>query len=490
MTNREKLLETFLAFLEYCQSGSESDLTAPIQPGFAAYPIGITAEQIGNARKLGVEVMKQMPDSIVNEVMERSGATGHIMKVFPTDGEPYTQYNDRNAGYVVYNLIFMTMYRATGGDLSQESTLAIFKAEIHKVLRLEFPKHKIPEKPDQQEPLDQQETEILPTLDEIKPKKAIIPHTIIASSLTLPEPWGGEWKQLSLPGFPIHELNNKHATTYFSMEWDAEGSGITTSRKVSLHDKSVMNAVINIFEAGNEIFSARQVCSGMKGAKNDKSGIDESTLAKVERSIEKQRRIMARINATETFTKRGIMDYDAEIETYLLPVEKIKVQGKGKRSNERITAYRFIKEPPVLTHAKAIDQIYTVPITALQTGKISATDSVVILRDFLLSRIEAARGGKLNRKILYSSVYDKMELLEPSRYSYEDKTDEKTGITVTAEEAYKKDLHKYQKQTATIRKNMKALLDNWQQQGHIDGYTESKKGKTMEGVTLFFKKKG
>jgi cell division protein FtsB len=373
------------------------------------------------------------------------------------------------------------------GNKQAPRTLATFYSGIPKALKLEFPDYEQYATPGPQPgPAPNLKAEVLPTLSEIRPQKAIIPHTNIFRSLTRPEPWGGTWQQMSLPGWPIKELRNNDAVTYLSLELDTEESGIKLDRKISLFDKSVLNAALNLFEAGNDIFTVRQLCSWMKGAKNSNSGIDEAAIERVEQSIKKQQRTIAKINATETFKQKGITEYDGELETYLLPIEKLKVWGKGKRSNEKVEAYAFIKEPPVLTHARATRQIYTAPAEALQTGKISATGSVTILRDYLMERIEAARGGKLSRKILYATVYEEMEIIEPFAYNYSDQTNEATGETIPAELAYKRELQQYHKKTAKVRKNVKGLLDNWAEQGYIKGYTESKKGKTLEGVTISF----
>lgn len=483
MTNREKLTEAYKGFLEYCKQDPPEP--RPVDPVGAAYPIKITVEQAQTAHELGIEVIRQMPPPAIKKVITRTGAEGYIIKVQPLEGKPFTQYNDRNAGYIVYNLVFIAMMFARNGDYDKAVTFAEFAAAVAQAIKREFPH--LPDEPTEDEEADAAEQEQpeppLPVLTEIKPEKAVIPHTIIANALTAPEPWGGSWQgaQMRLPGFP---LDDGPAKTYFALEWDTEGSGIVPSRKLSLYDKSAHNAAVTLYAAGNEIITERQLAAAMKGAKNDNSGIDAATLAKVKRSIDKQRRTFVKINATKSFEQRGITDFEGEIETYLLPLEKITVQAKGRRSGEKMSAYRFIKEPPVLTHARAVGQIYTVPMLHLQTGSISATDSVVVLRDYLIGRIEAARGGKLNPKILYSTVYAEMDLKEPSIYDYLDTTDPDTGESISADTAYKRDLHQYQKKTATTRKNVKALMENWKKQGYIKGYSETKKGKTFEAVTV------
>lgn len=496
MTNREKLTIAYKDFLTYCEK--DPPTPRPVDPARGPYPIKLTIEQASTAHDLGIEVIRQMPAPAVKKIITRTGAGGYIIKVQPLEGKPFTQYNDRNAGYIVYSLVYRAMLLARKGDFEKAVTFAEFAEAVLRAIKMEFPR--LPSEPAEDEEAQEaeelqpeQEEPALPVLTEIKPQNAIIPHTLVANSLTSPDPWGGKWQQLSLPGFALQD--GTHATTYLALEWDLEGSGIEPSRKLSLYDKSAHNAAVTLYAAGNEIITERQLAAAMKGAKSDNSGIDAAALAKVRRSLDKQRRTFVKINATKSFEQRGITDFEGEIETYLLPLDKITVQAKGRKSGEKMTAYRFIKEPPVLTHARAMGQIYTVPMLHLQTGNISATDSVVVLRDYLIGRIEAARGGKLNAKILYSTVYTQMELVEPSPYNYSgpqtrERTDkatkEKTTVTLTEEQAYKEDLDRYRHDVKRIRDQVKALMENWKRQGYIKGYSEVKKGKTIEAVTVRF----
>lgn len=485
--SRDQLKKTFTAFLDHCQGGLEDEVTRSADNGaMPFYPLGIDSEQREALEEMGEEIIRQMPDEIIERLMKQNGATSLIAKVYPKDGEPYIMHNERNAGYVVHCISFSAMAATDKAD-DTPRTFADFCSGVPKALKMEFPFYDWDAEPGPQPgPAPKARTEALPTLPELRQQKAIIPHTNVFRSLTRPEPWGGEWQQMSLPGWPINELKNSDAVTYLSLELETEESGIKLDRKISLYDKSVLTAAINLFEAGNDTFTSWQLCSWMKGTRNNNSGIDESSIKEAEKSLEKQQLIRAKISATETFRKRGITEYDGELKTYLLPIEELEIWGKGKRANKKVKAYHFIKEPPILTHARATKQIYTAPVEALQTGNISATKSVIILRNYLMERIEAARGGKLNRKILYSTIYDDMEIIEPSIYSYADQTDEATGETIPAELAYKRDLQQYYKKTAKTRKNVKYLLDNWVKQGYIKGYTESKKGKTLEGVTINF----
>ena len=313
---------------------------------------------------------------------------------------------------------------------------------------------------------EQKNSKALQKLTAIKPQKAIIPHTIVANNITAPDPW---YSMTKIGDRPRYSLSDGPAKTYFALSSVIGEEGLTTNRRLTLYDKSVLNSCITLYAAGNEVISARQIAAVMKGIQDD-GGIDEATVEKVKKSIEKQRFTEATIDATESFEERGIKGVPAIFGTYLLPLDIIKVNICGQVKD----AYCFIKEPPVLTHARIIRQIYSVPMIYLQTGTLSATDTVVALRDYLITRIEAAKDKKLSPKILYSTLYALMGISEPSIYDYGSPYDE----------AHKRDLSLYKQETKKIRDRAKGLMENWIAQGYIEGYMEIKRGRAFEAIQI------
>lgn len=487
--SRDQLKKTFTAFLDHCQSGLEDEVTRSADNGaMPFYPLGIDSEQREALEAMGEEIIRQMPDDLTEQVMTQSGATSLIAKLYPKDREPYIIHNERNAGYIIYCVSFSAMESA-GKTAEEPKTFADFCSGVPKALKMEFPFYDWDAEPGPQPgPAPKARTEVLPTLPELKPKNAIMPHTLVSNSLTKPELWGGEWQQMSLPGYDLPDLKNKKLKTYFSLEWNSD-TDITFSRKQTPYDGSVLNAAYAFYDSGNHIFTSRQLCAQMKALESDSSGIDETSIKKITDSIEKERRTMAKIDSTDAFTKRGITDYTAKIEDYLLPLRKIYVEGKGKKSGERMEAYQFRGEPPILAHARALKQISTIPMEYLKIEGMSITDDVVVLRDYLISRVDGARNKRLSRKILYSTIYEQLEIYEPSIYSYLNTTNEETGEIITAEEAYKKDLDRYRHDTKRIRDKVKKILTYWIKAGFIRGFTETKKGKAFEAVTLSFERK-
>lgn len=319
------------------------------------------------------------------------------------------------------------------------------------------------------------EESALPALSEIRPQHAIFPHTLVFSNLTKPEPWQN-WEQMALAGFEIKDATKKQgkASTYLSLDFLNDGeSGISCNRKLSNYSLSAIRAALSFYGVSNDIFTPRQLVAQMKGINPNNAGIKDTAIRAATRELDRDRITLVKIDATRTLEKWGVTTHTGYFESYLLPLEKIYVQakGRGKRSGEKMIAYRFIKEPAVLEHARTLKQIYNIPVGYLKTGSVSATDDVVILRDYLLERIYAAKDGRLDKAIKYATLYDLLNAVEPSPYGISSKE-------------YNNAITQYRKKTATIRKNTKGLFDNWIRQGLLKGYSERKKGKAFDAVEI------
>ena len=94
---------------------------------------------------------------------------------------------------------------------------------------------------------------------------------------------------------------------------------------------------------------------------------------------------------------------------------------------------------------------------------VRSTDEVIIIRGYLLRQIEWRRSAKTNRSdnITYQGIYNELEI---SKIIYAD----------TA----------YKNKTRTIRSHIKAILDEWKEQGYIIDYAEWKDGNKITGVKI------
>ena len=111
-----------------------------------------------------------------------------------------------------------------------------------------------------------------------------------------------------------------------------------------------------------------------------------------------------------------------------------------------------------MTYAKNKKQIARTDINLLNTP-INKSDEVIILQGYLLRRILAMQGSKLNRNILYETIYKHLE------------------ISASSPGALRKKQHK-------VRDMTKEILADWVIKKFIKNYDENVKNNSIISVTI------
>ena len=151
---------------------------------------------------------------------------------------------------------------------------------------------------------------------------------------------------------------------------------------------------------------------------------------------------------------------DAIYEGYFLPVEKIMVQFKHSTVLE--SCYHFLKEPPLFSYSKDINQVISYDLKLLDTRKSvgNYTPELAVMREYIIQRISNMKSKKnnvTNRNIKYSSLFVACDIDEDS-------------LTQT---------EKNRKRERVIK-----ILEHLKQNGFIKNYSEYKIGRTFEGLTI------
>ena len=200
----------------------------------------------------------------------------------------------------------------------------------------------------------------------------------------------------------------------------------------------------------------------MNGLTNSERITEErGTLEPIRESIEAGRRKMFRLNATDQISKYYPKIKTLIYEGYFLPVDKITaVLHNGE---EPIECYKFLKVPPLYEYSRNIKQVISVDMNLLDSKKkLKNSRSVAVIREYLIKRISSMKNGKAginNRNIKYDTLFDE------------------TGIE--AEQLT-------QTQRNRKREQIKKILDHFITVNFITGYTEYKKGRTFDGLTITF----
>ena len=175
--------------------------------------------------------------------------------------------------------------------------------------------------------------------------------------------------------------------------------GITT------FDKSVINAVYSVIEAGNTTFTSKQVA--IQNTQNEKPR--PNTVGAYTKSIEKMRAIIHNIDATEHYEQNGINLEELGVKGvglsgYLLPVEGITIT---MNNGTKVNGYRLIKPPILLEYAKNVKQIHTVDNEVLNVP-VRLDETTLLIRDYLIQQIGIIYNthSTVSNNILISTVLD------------------------------------------------------------------------------------
>lgn len=236
-------------------------------------------------------------------------------------------------------------------------------------------------------------------------------------------------------------------------------------------DTVVHRAICDIWEAGKQenkkdiCFNLQQVYRAMNGT-ND-SNINYEVLEKIKKSIGSSivKRIV--IDCTEQMEKwkKGRKPKKAEYETYLLPLDRVKLV---MQNGEQVEGYKFIKCPPLYAYSKDVGQIINIPVDLLETNhqgkkyRLSNTTENIILRELLIKKIAIYKNEKnkiKNNLINYNNLF------------------ERAGIDTNNLDRV---------QAKRKRENVKKILDHFVAEKYIKSYAEYKEGQAVKGVQIFF----
>lgn len=236
---------------------------------------------------------------------------------------------------------------------------------------------------------------------------------------------------------------------------DNKNIQLANNASVTAYDKIVHDAVCSLYAAGNETFTPEMVYRAMNGMIQSEF-VSPKSIKMIVDSLEKMRVTDIAIDYTEQLKMTNpaeVVDL-ARVSGAMLMMQKVTVSTGGVTK----WAYRLVASPIVYEYSKMIKQIIPIPLTLLNTKETTrSTDTVIIIRQYILQRVELMKNKKNNmnsRVISYDSIY---ELL--------DAPDDR-------------------KLRATIRSQTERLLDNYVRIEYITGYEIVKHGRAITGIQI------
>ncbi|MDO5147658.1 MAG: hypothetical protein Q4D60_11730 [Eubacteriales bacterium] len=239
---------------------------------------------------------------------------------------------------------------------------------------------------------------------------------------------------------------------------------------ISPYDMAVMDAAFTLLSNGATAFTPEMIVRTMSG--NMEQKVTPQKIGAVTRSLNKLKFIRIRIDCTDEMIARKKIKkgQTSSMESYLMPLDEVEV----KLGNQKIMkGYSFSKYPVLYTYAINIGQIISVPRTLLETkGALSDTDEAVVLKRYLIKRIEVMKNDKNNsrsRRITYE-WYDK-------------KDDKKKGMFHSL--GYKpEEFSNWKKKKSNIHNDVKSILAVFVKEKYIKAFSEVKEGKSINGIDI------
>lgn len=292
----------------------------------------------------------------------------------------------------------------------------------------------------------------LESIISILPTEYVMPNTQLSSELSASETEEG---QLDVVVRKPRRPSEKPLLTKAILTFGDDRAVITPGRqKYNPYDSAVYSGVITLYEAENTVFTPAMVYRAMNGL-TESEYVNPTTLAKVAKSIEKNRKSQLSLDFTEEAKAymRGQElgpDFKTTYEGNLLVADKITVRNNGVEQ----TAYKLLRKPILYEYAQSVGQVISVPIRLLQTkGGVRSTEDVIVLREYLLRQIEnyrrRHRSGSFT--IPYASIYE---------------------VCGVSPETHKNLKDKYKK----IRNHTEALLGEWKRLNYIADFESKRDG--------------
>lgn len=168
------------------------------------------------------------------------------------------------------------------------------------------------------------------------------------------------------------------------------------------YDRQVMNGVFTLYANGIYNFTSKQVYEAFAG----KSTTSKQAIGHVTRSIEKMRRTFIDIDWTEHLKMNGTKSKGDD--SFVTNENLLSLTGCKFRCNGQVLeGYVFDKTPPLYRYAKAVGQLSTVDRRLLAVP-ISNTEDTILLKNYLLERIQSMKHGKVSHNIKFETLYKLM----------------------------------------------------------------------------------
>ena len=245
---------------------------------------------------------------------------------------------------------------------------------------------------------------------------------------------------------------NKIATVIFGLQLEEtlKSNGVSLSRSIPPYKLEIQGAIASLLEVNTDgIMTLPQIYNQMGHTGRPTPEQTE----KINEALTEMRNTTIQIDNT---SEHEILKYKKFVyDGALIPFERIKAEINEKLSE---TVIKVFRTPPLVEYAKNKNQVTEVPQKLLDDG-FKKTDTHLKIRQFLLQEIAHIKNGRRKNKILYETIFEKLEVKSNTQ-----KSRLKTRMC-----GYEKSRSK----KATLKAG---LLIQWKEKKYIKNFKESKDG--------------
>jgi len=255
----------------------------------------------------------------------------------------------------------------------------------------------------------------------------------------------------------------KKIDTFASINFSAPELKDLKGLNLTHYEKAVMDAIINLYIVGNEYMTLQMIYQTMRG--DGAARLSPGQAKELSDCITKFMYGGIKIDATQeakAYKLPGSLIYD----TNLLHIERVMHNLNGTITE----CIHLIRTPVLYEYASSKGQIGRVPMLAIATPLDKNKESFSI-QSYLLERVLGMRGGDLQHKIAYSTIYT-------AAWGQEAASKETQSSYIRVKRS-------------RLKKKIFTILDHWTHQGTykdggalIKGYEEYPEGKTAQGITI------
>ena len=181
-----------------------------------------------------------------------------------------------------------------------------------------------------------------------------------------------------------------------------ENCGVSLPQNITAYDRAVHDGICSIYAAGNNTMTTRQIYEAMTG----KPTKNHQQLGHITRSIMKLRQTLIYIDYTDQAKIKGIDCKKLEFNGNLLKCDGVDITFNN---GEIVSGYKLDSPPILYKYALEMGQIISANKSLLSNTKVSNTEDSIVLRHYLLRRIETMKNHKNNmgsNRILFDTMFN------------------------------------------------------------------------------------